>query len=115
MASQITDMLTWLLDNDDQIYRYLIYKKVFTPYEQQKAYMDESEYEDGGHYVLCKIEEAIDLGNGDWLLGLRTISDDGMVYGTTNYVRLNEIRLSRFDNDQKIKLYEEDENYIDEL
>lgn len=115
MARQITDMLTWLLDNDDRIFRYLVYKKVFTPYEQEKAFMDESEYENGGYYTMCIIEEAIDLGNGDHLLGLREIADDGMIFKYIRFLRLSEIRLSCFDDDQSIKLYERNSEEDDEL
>lgn len=74
MPKFITDFETWLLDYGDRLYRYLVYKRMFTPYEQQNAFEDESEYEDT-HYELCQIAEAIDLG-GDWLLGLRTIGED---------------------------------------
>ena len=108
MAKFITDMETWLSDYGDRLYRYLVYKKMFTPYEQQKAFSDESIFEDD-HYELCKIEEAIDLGNGDWLLGLRDLDYDGSVYGIIHYYKLSEIQLSYFENDQSIELYEENE------
>lgn len=106
MAKRITDFETWILDDGDRIYRYLVYKKMFTPYEQQQAFMDESVYQDD-YYKLCKIEEAIDLGNGDWLLGLRQIEEDGEIYDYVNYYKLSEISLARFDNDQEIELYTE--------
>ncbi|MBO5037733.1 MAG: hypothetical protein J6D42_11725 [Clostridia bacterium] len=105
---QITDMETWVHDNEDRIYRYLIYKKVFTPYEQQSAFIDESIYENSGHYTLGKLTEAIDLGN-DWLLGFRTISDDGRISGILEFVKLSEIRLEVFDYDQDLELYEDEE------
>lgn len=95
----ITDIETWLHDDGDRLYRYLVYRKVYTPYEQQKAFTDESVYEDD-HYELCRIEEAIDLGNGEWLLGLRIVGEDGEDYGHTMYFKLSEIRLARFDNDE---------------
>lgn len=104
MARIITDFETWLLDESERIYRYLVYKKVFTPYEQEKKYSDESEYENGGHYTLCHIEEAIDMGNGNWMLGLREIYDDGLVSSHIDYYPLSDIRLSCFDDDQKMKL-----------
>lgn len=115
MPKFITDFETWLLDYGDRLYRYLVYKKLFTPYEQQQAFEDESVYEDY-HYELCQISEAIDLGNGDWMLGLRTVDDDGKVYGMIHYYKLSEIRLAYFENDQHIELYEEkEEDYVDEL
>lgn len=109
MANIITDLETWLLDYGDRLYRYLVYKKLFTPYEQEAAFVDESIYEDT-HYRLCKIEEAIDLGNGEWLLGLRTIEEDGQVFGMVHYHKLSELRLALFENDQSIELYEEKED-----
>lgn len=105
MAKIITDMETWLIDYGDRIYRYVVYKKMFTPYENQRAFSDESVYE-CDHYQLCKIEEAIDLGNSDWLLGLRKIDDDGQVFGNIEYLRLSEIRLEYFDRDQALELYD---------
>lgn len=104
MRKFITDMETWLLDCGDRVYRYFVYKKIFTPYEQQHAFEDESVYEDC-HYELCQIEEAIDLGNGDWMLGLRAVGEEGEVYGHIQYYRLSEIRLALFDNDQKLELH----------
>ena len=49
MPKLITDFKTWLLDYGDRLYRCLVYKKMFTPYEQQHAFEDESVYEDT-HY-----------------------------------------------------------------
>lgn len=87
---QITDMETWLHDNKDRICR----------------------YENGGHYTLGKLTEAIDLGN-DWLLGFTTISDDGRISfainstpGVLEFVKLSEIRLEVFDCDQDLEFYE---------
>lgn len=99
---QITDMETWLMDNEGRVFRYLVYKRMFTPYEQQNAFMDESEYVDS-HYSYALIEEAVDLGN-DWLLGLREVEDlDGGEVNTWDflqYYRLSELRLSYFEQDQ---------------
>ena len=75
--------------------------------------MDESEFEDGGMYTMAKIEEAIDMGNGSWMLGMREIYEDGCVSKNIKYVMLNEIRLWSFDEDQEVELYDEDEATID--
>ena len=40
MSKCITDFETWLLHYGDRLYRYLVYKKMFTPYEQQQAFED---------------------------------------------------------------------------
>lgn len=99
MAKQITDMKTWLLDSEGKIYRYVIYRRMFTPYEQEHAFSDESQYEDI-HFTFGFIEDAIELGGGEWLLGFRKIDGDE-VYDEIEYCRLSEIRLSYFDCDQK--------------
>lgn len=115
MPNVITDFETWLLDYGDRLYRYVVCKKMFTPYEQQHAFEDESVYE-SNYYALCQIAEAIDLGNGEWMLGLRTVDDDGKVYGMIHYYKLSEIRLALFEDDQHIELYKEkDEDSDDEL
>lgn len=100
---QVTDMVTWLLDNEGRPFRLLVYKRMFTPYEQQKAFMDESEFTDT-HYSCGYIEEAIDLGGGEWLLGFR------MIYGMPDesedtdavleYHKLSDIKLSYFECDE---------------
>lgn len=108
MSKIITDFETWIRACGDRLYRYLVYKRMFTPYEQQNAFEDESEYEEP-YYKLCQIAEAIDLG-GDWLLGLRTIGEAGKVYGRIHYYKLSEIRLAFFENDQRLELYEYEED-----
>ncbi len=101
-----TDMETWLSDNSDRIYRFMVYKKLFTPYEQEQKFSDESQFEDT-HYRFGFIEEAIELGHGEWLLGLREIID-GEVYDI-NYFKLSDIQLSYFEQDQNMLSDEEDE------
>ena len=101
-----TDMETWLSDNSDRIYRFMVYKKLFTPYEQEQKFSDESQFEDT-HYRFGFIEEAIELGHGEWLLGLREIID-GEVYDI-NYFKLSDIQLSYFEQDQNMLSEEEDE------
>lgn len=95
----MTDLQTWIHDNDDKFYGVRKYKKVYTPYEQQKAYSDETQYE---WDKTCKIIEAIEIPN-DVLLGLQEyseleeISDDNTIMwkvekiGGLLYVRLSDI------------------------
>lgn len=113
MQRTITDLETWLLDNDERIYRFLVYRRIYTPYEQEHSFSDESFYEDDT-YNFGYIQEAIDLGNGDWLLGFRMIAADMVpaeLLDTIEYYRLSEIRLSYFEYDQNIfeEEYEEEE------
>lgn len=102
-----TDMETWFCDNSDRIYRFVVYKKLFTPYEQDKKFMDESQFEDT-HYRFGFIEEAVDLGHGEWLLGFREIIE-GDVLDRINYFRLSDIQLSFFEQDQDMLNPEEEE------
>lgn len=103
----ITDLETWLIDNDERIYRYLVYKRMFTPYEQQRAFEDETIFEDD-YYTLAKITEAIDLGKGEWLLGFTSVDSDTLrINQYTEYYKLSEIKLSYFGDEKRKR--EEDE------
>lgn len=98
----ITDLETFMMDNDNRIFRFLVYRKMFTPYEQDLKAEDETFYEDP-YYSLALLEEAIDLGYGEWLLGFRLIDDcSGEVFDTVEYYKLDEIRLSYFEQDQNL-------------
>lgn len=101
-----TDMETWFLDNSDRIYRFVVYKKLFTPYEQDKKFSDESQFEDT-NYRFGFIEEAIELGQGEWLLGFREVID-GELCSYISYFKLSDIQLSLFEQDQGM-LSDEDE------
>ena len=101
-----TDMETWFCDNSDRIYRFLVYKKLFTPYEQEHKFMDESQFEDI-HYRYGFIEEAIELGHGEWLLGIREVKDGETA--DMSYFKLSDIQLSYFEQDQDMLSADEDE------
>ena len=107
MLRMVTDIETWLLDNDGRIYRFLVYKKMFTPYEQERRFVDESQFEDV-HFRFAFIEEAVDLGNGEWLIGFREIIDDD-ICGHIDYNKLSDIQLSYFEVDQGM-LMEDDKD-----
>jgi len=97
----ITDMETWLLDNADKIFRFWVFKRTFTPYEQQQAFMDETQYENETA-SYARIVDAIDLGSGVWLLGFHLVGEDGGPWPGhyTEYYPLNDIRLAYCDSDQ---------------
>lgn len=105
----ITDMETWVLDESERIYRYQVYKRMFTPYEQKNAFVDESQFE-SDYYSFGKIEEAVELGNGEWLIGIRQIIDNDLS-DSISFYRLGDIQLSVFDDDKNmLKInYEDDE------
>lgn len=89
----ITDFETWLHDvGFDRLFRFLVYKRSYTPYEQEAAFVDQTEFE-SDEYRFGRIEEAIDLGGGEWMLGIREELDD-YVSDSVNYYRLSELRIS---------------------
>ena len=104
MADIYGDFETFLLDNDNRIYSYLVYKRMFTPYEQQQAFSDESQFEDEAYFTTAMIREAIPLGNGDWLLGMENLFEDELPDDEApliEYFRLSEIRLMYYPNVEK--------------
>ena len=108
MAKVITDMETWLLDFDERIYRYVVYRKMFTPYEQEKRNKDETPFEND-HYRFGKIEEAINIGNSKWMIGFRNIINHKLSE-KIEYYTLDEIRLELWERDQKMLRVVDDEN-----
>ena len=89
----MTDFETWLHDYGDRVYRYWVYKRMFTPLEQEQKYVDQCCYE----YETCSygvVKEAIELPDGDILLGFIDPNDEGTcVEGYINYHKLSEIHL----------------------
>ena len=101
----ITDFETWLHDvGGDRLFRFLVYKRSYTPYEQKNCFIDQTEFDDIS-YNFGRIEEAVDLGS-DWLLGIRQ-EYDGDVSEMVEYYKLSEIRLSWREKDD---ITEEDED-----
>ena len=91
---QITDMPTWISDNSDRIYGFNVYRRLYTPYEQEYQFLDESQFEDD-EMTYGYIREAVKLGHGDWLLGFQCVYDDGgcAKEDDLEYYRMSDIRL----------------------
>ncbi len=104
----VTDLSTFLLDNSDRIFRFLVYKRNYTPYEIEQKWRDQSEFTDT-FYSYGKIEEAIELPNKDVLLGIRLVYD-GELIDRLEYFNLSEIKLY-FSEEDSIK---EEDNSIEE-
>lgn len=90
----------FLETHQDDIFSFWVYRKVYTPYEQQNAFMDESVFEDT-HANFGFVVECASLQNGDFLLGFKTVADpderDAQKYnGPVEYYRLSEIRMSLY-------------------
>ena len=86
--------------HENDIFQFWVYRKVYTPYEQQRAFSDESMFEDQcanyGFAVECTA-----LGNGDFLIGFRTVADPDETEvesynGPIEYYKLSEIRMSLY-------------------
>lgn len=103
----MTDFETFVHDNSDTIFRYFKYKKVWTPYELDKKYSDESMYENGGYAELAYIRQAIELPDGDILLKMEHTYEPDDMYDEPDedhntiydYVKLSEISLEEFSKD----------------
>lgn len=118
----ITDIGTWWNDEaKNKVFRYLTYKKVYTPYEQDKKFMDESMFEDDYHFGI--ISNIMEIPN-DILIEF----DDGyfdcetsnvfQFTGIKIYKKLSDISLEQFEKDNKDVIFkekvEEDDDYEEE-
>lgn len=104
----MTDFETWILDNKDRVYRYWIYKRMFTPYELNSKFVDESEFVTM-ECLFGMIREAIELPDGDILLGF--IDPEDYNTGRDLYVayhKLSEIKLAFSPSDQEAFVCEDD-------
>ena len=96
MAYSWGDIHTWLSDvGEERVFRMWVFKKMFTPYEQEQKFIDESVYEDV-HCKLVRIKELIELADGDYLIGFQDAKRD-IEY--LEYLKLSEIRLDYNPND----------------
>ena len=69
------DFKQFFMQNPNRIFRYWVYRRMFTPYEQKQAYMDESFFEQS-HALFGVIREVVPLPDGDLLLGIAEIAED---------------------------------------
>ena len=98
MADSWGDIHTWLSDvGEERVFRMWVFKKMFTPYEQDKKFSDESVYEDD----VCKyvmIKELIELPDGDLFIGFQDADNDNLYL---EYYKLSEIRLDYYPSDKE--------------
>lgn len=94
------DFDKFILENKDTIFRINTYKKVYTPYELDKKYSDESEYENGGYYLYVKLIQAIEIPNDVFLKFQIIYSSDSE---NIDYIfrRLSDIKLYEFSSDNE--------------
>ena len=98
MADSWGDIHTWLSDvGEERVFRMWVFKKMFTPYEQDEKFLDESVYVDD----VCKfvmIKEMIELPDGDLLIGFQDVDSDNLYL---EYYKLSEIRLDYCQSDKE--------------
>ena len=72
-----------------------VYRRVYTPYEINERFSDESVFEDS-HACEVRIKEVIELSDGDYLLGVQSYDEiEEKYYAQIDYYKLSEIRLAR--------------------
>lgn len=79
------------------IFRLWEYKRMFTPYEQEQKFIDESPYVDD-ECDHIRILDVIALPDGDLLLATTGAYDDGTYI---SYYKLSEISLAKSDKDME--------------
>ena len=96
----ISDIGTWINDNTGKVFRIAEYKKMFTPYEVENKFIDESIFYDC--YTDVLIVDAYEIPN-DVLLKLLMLSDDENDEFDNIYLykRLSDIRIMEYDCDNK--------------
>ena len=105
----MTDFDTFVLDNQDKIFRYYKYVRVWTPFELDKKYSDESIFENGGYAEFAYIRQAIELPDEDVLLKLEITHspEDDILYQDEDndriykYEKLSDIVLEEYSSDNE--------------
>jgi len=95
------DFETFVHDNNSTVFRYWVYKRMFTPLEQDKKYEDQDEFV-SIYAERARIAEIIKLPDGDYLIGfVEDIDDDTDTNEYIEYYKLSEIHLARSSRDQE--------------
>ena len=112
----MTDFETFLHDfADDKIFRIYKYKRMYTPFEQDKKYSDETVFENGAYPMYVYIRNAIELPDGDILLRMEetlplydrdTNDEDDTNDKSFIYEKLSDICIREYDSDNEININE---------
>lgn len=96
----ITNIGTWVQDNKETVYRLWVKKHIFTPYEQDKRFVDQSIYNDS-YAEFVRITNAIEIPN-DVLLEVELLEgkDSHNSMGIKHYYKLSDIHFSNYEYDQ---------------
>ena len=87
---------------ENTVFRIWEYKKMFTPYEQDEKFLDQSIYENGlAQHVI--IDDVIELPDGDLLLAVHDWEYDKAEY--IDYYKLSNISIAKADSDMEEESY----------
>lgn len=108
----ITDFETWMLDvGFDRTFQILEYRRPgdWTPIELENKYVDQSQYVDN-RYTYIKIKEAIELPDGDILIGYIDVTvakwdeDFEEDKAVINYRKLSQLEICWTPEDDESKI-----------
>lgn len=89
----------WIDKYQNTIIRFLEYKKVWTPYELDRKFQDETEWKDI-HYTFGYLREAVLLPDGDVLLKIQELNElDDDADKVYFWRKLSDIQITQFDYD----------------
>lgn len=92
------DFIKYIKSEPDKIWRFLIYRRMFTPYEQECKFMDDGEFIDDS-FNIAKIKEIFSVGS-DFIIVFDMVDSDSFEpYGCQEIYKLSEIRLSSYECD----------------
>lgn len=96
----MTDLETWINDNKDIIFRIARYKRIFTPYEQEKKFIDEDIFEEMYNGTITKAIET----NNEVILEIEVWYEDTDFEmkrsKITNYELLSNIQISKIEDEE---------------
>lgn len=108
----VANFKEFLTRDKTKIWRMWIYRRIFTPYEWDSRFSDETIYENEGQCMFVCIESAHDLPDKDLVLGVRVIYDrptfeKPVSDADIEYYKFSEIRLAYYPKDKTDILEEE--------
>lgn len=89
------DIWTYLHDTHGRVFRYWVFKRMFTPLESEQKYIDQSEFVDS-YASFGIIRECVPLPDNDLLIGFQDVNKDDpeeFCLNSISYFKLSEIRL----------------------
>ena len=96
----------FLEDKADKVFRFWVYRRMFTPFEQEQKFSDESVYE-STYARYGYIKECVPVGDNDYLLGIQPVYDNEVFDDELEYYKFSELRLFCYDTDQIVEESEE--------